>query len=317
MAPPWCRGGGRTTRSTGRCGRASRLAAVQPGHQVVQCLGRAPGADQREDSARIPQTATQMPGPHSRPRYGRPRTAVRSLARPQQNGQHGVEEHAPGPPPNGVAPPWKIPPAPPRTTTRRGPRRWRGRSAASSSASRRSRRRSGTGWGEGRVGQYGWWSTIDPFQVIVWATQPGFPAGHPVEHPAEPIGPGGEHERLDLEHGVEQPHRGQHSWNVRWRSLGLRALAGGASTAGGRRLYSCPDSASMSATVRPSSSLSLGRVVLPLVVAPAQAAGVRGRRGRAGPTRRCGVGRTRPSTSRTGRRDHEAPGSGEGAPRSR
>ena len=48
-------------------------------------------------------------------------------------------------------------------------------------------------------------------------------AGCPVQHATEAVGSAGEHEGLDLEHGVEQPHSGQHQsvgpLEVWWRSV--------------------------------------------------------------------------------------------------
>ena len=77
-------------------GEPSWLPTVQTGHQVVQRLGRATRADQRQDS--------QEP-PHHRPdglgrRYpngaGGHEGLVRAIARPQEHGEDGVEEDTAG-----------------------------------------------------------------------------------------------------------------------------------------------------------------------------------------------------------------------------
>ena len=63
---------------------------------------------------------------------------------------------------------------------------------------------------EERVGERpGGGTTFEAFQVIEWATQPGLPAARPLSMPLNPFDPAGEHERLELQHGIQKPDRCQ------------------------------------------------------------------------------------------------------------
>ncbi len=68
----------------------------------------------------------------------------------------------------------------------------------------------------------GWWSTIEAFQVIVWATQLGLPLAARRSIPLKPSDPcvnmmGWICSTASKSHTVARA-----SWNVRWRSLGGR-----------------------------------------------------------------------------------------------
>ena len=105
-------------------GEPSGLSAVQTGHQIVERLGDRPEPT-KERTAGSPTWRPRWPWPPSPRPCGRRRRAGPSLARPQEHGQKGVEEHPAGPAAERGGPPEKTAPAPRRTTRRPGPRRSR------------------------------------------------------------------------------------------------------------------------------------------------------------------------------------------------
>ena len=66
----------------------------------------------------------------------------------------------------------------------------------------------------------GWWSTIEAFQVIVWATQLGLPLAAPRSIALNPSDPGVNIEGWICSTASKSHTVARTSWNVRWRSLG-------------------------------------------------------------------------------------------------
>ena len=75
-------------------GEPARLTGVQAGDEVVERLRRPAGAHHRQDGQEYPHDGPDRLGRPHPDGPGRDERPVRALARPEQDGQDGVEEHA-------------------------------------------------------------------------------------------------------------------------------------------------------------------------------------------------------------------------------
>ena len=228
-------------------GEPAGLSAVQSGNQVMERLRRPARTHEREDGQDPPRHDPDGLGHGDADRAGGHEGQVRSARRPQEHGQNGIEEHPArstaergGTSEEDAAQPLTEPPHPESPHDRERQRRLDGALVDDPEGDEE------LDPGEDGVGQ-------DRLVVDVRGV-PGDRVGDParvsgaesVQHAAEAVRPAGEHERLQLQGGVQQPDGGQYQLEgpleVPWWSIDPNVGGnGGGRRTGGRVLLHLGD----------------------------------------------------------------------------